>query len=195
MQMRPLIFAGAVLAFAAIAASAAAPYSAPIVLYTDIASGPNSGGENGHGAYLSIFGKNFGSVGLGSTVTVTIGGVAVDNYRYLGPSKGRADVEQITVQVGALGNPKPGIALPIQVVVDATGSNTNQTFVVNPGRMLFVDNVHGVDATAVPGDIAHPYRHVQVADTSKAAYGAMQAGDIIVMRGTSTLQVPRSTRA
>ena len=169
-----------------VGAQAAAPSSAPRVLYTDIASGPNTGGENGHGAYLSIFGKNFGNAGLGSVVKVTIGGVAVDNYRYLGPSKGRADVQQITVQVGALGNPTPGIALPIQVTVGATGSNTDQSFIVNAGRMLFVDNVHGIDSTAVPGDITHPYRHVQVADTSKAAYGAMQPGDIIVMRGTGT---------
>jgi hypothetical protein len=186
MRMRALIFAGIVLAFAAASAPAAMPYSAPLVLYTDIASGPNTGGENGHGAYLSIFGKNFGNSGLGSVVKVTIGGVAVDNYRYLGPSKGRTDVEQISVQVGALGNPTPGTALPIQVTVGATGSNTDQTFTVNPGRLLFVDNVHGVDATAVPGDVTRPYRHVQVADTSNAAYGAMQPGDIIVLRGTGT---------
>ncbi len=183
--MRAMSFAGIVLAFN-VAAAAAAPYSAPLVLYTDIASGPNTGGENGRGAYLSIFGKNFGNSGLGSVVKVTIGGVAVDNYRYLGPSRGRADVQQITVQVGALGNPAPGMALPIQVTVGATGSNTDQTFIVNPGRMLFVDNVNGVDATAIAGDIAHPWRHVQLADTSKAAYGAMQPGDIIVMRGTGT---------
>jgi len=170
----------------ATAAAIAAPIKTPIVLYTDIASGPNSGGENGRGAYLSVFGKNFGPTGLGTLVRVRIGGVEVDNYRYLGVAKGRPDVQQITVQIGALNNPTPGVALPVQVLVDNVGSNTDRTFTVNPGRMLFVDNVHGSDTTAVPGDIAHPYRHVQVADTSKAAYGAMQPGDIIVMRGTGT---------
>lgn len=164
----------------------AASSDAPIVLYTDIASGPNSGGENNHGAYLSIFGKNFGSSGLGSIVKVTVGGIEVDNYRYLGASKGRADMQQISVQIGALGNPTSGVALPIQVIVNGVDSNTDQTFVVNPGRMLFVDNVHGNDSTAVPGDITHPYRHVQVSDPTQAAYGAMQPGDIIVMRGTGT---------
>ena len=162
------------------------PVRAPVVLYTDIASGPNSGGENDRGAYLSVFGKNFGPIGLGTLVKVTIGGVEVDNYRYLGVAKGRADLQQITVQIGALNHPTPGVALPVQVLVDGVGSNTDQTFTVNPGRMLFVDNVHGNDVTAVPGDIAHPYRHVQVADTSKAAYGAMQPGDIMVLRGTGT---------
>ncbi len=166
--------------------AAGAVVDTPIVLYTDIASGPNSGGENGRGAYLSVFGKNFGTGGLGSAVKVTIGGVEVDNYRYLGAAKGRSDVQQISVQVGALGNPGPGTPLPVQVVVNGMSSNSDQTFTVNPGRMLFVDNVHGSDATAVPGDIAHPYRHVQVSSTTQAAYGAMQPGDIIVMRGTGT---------
>jgi hypothetical protein len=165
---------------------AVGPSVAPVVLYTDIASGPNSGGENGKGAYVSVFGKNFGSSGLGSDVRVTIGGVAVDNYRYLGPAKGRTDIQQISVQIGAVGNPSPGVALPVQVLVNGVGSNTDQTFTINPGRMLFVDNVHGDDSTAAAGDIAHPYRHVQAADTTLAAYGAMQPGDIIVMRGTGT---------
>ena len=164
--------------------AAAARSDAPIVLYTDIASGPNSGGENGRGAYLSIFGKNFGPTGLGTLVRVKIGGVEVDNYRALGVAKGRSDIQQISVQIGALNNPTPGVALPIQVLVDGVGSNTDRTFVVNPGRMLFVDNVHGDDIGAIAGDINHPYRHVQVNDTTKAAYGAMQPGDIVVMRGT-----------
>ncbi|MHB8744855.1 MAG: hypothetical protein ACYC9L_17330, partial [Sulfuricaulis sp.] len=37
---------------------------APYITYTDILSGPNTGGENNEGAYLSIFGKNFGGTGL-----------------------------------------------------------------------------------------------------------------------------------
>ncbi|HEX6833431.1 MAG TPA: right-handed parallel beta-helix repeat-containing protein [Rudaea sp.] len=163
-----------------------AAVTAPVVLYTDLASGPNSGGENDKGAYLSVFGRNFGGGGLGTRVKVLIGGVEVDNYRSLGAARGRGDIQRISVQIGAIGHPAPGVALPVQVVVAGVGSNTDQTFTVNPGRVLFVDNVHGVDATAVPGDIAHPYRHVQTASTSQAAYGAMQAGDIVVMRGTGT---------
>ena len=160
------------------------PSGAPFVLYTDIGSGPNSGGENNEGTYLSIFGKNFGSTL--SAVHVYIGGIEVNNYRYLGKSLGRTDIQEITVQIGSLGNPTAGSALPIKVIVAGVSSNTDQTFVVNPGRILFVDNVNGNDSTAVPGDITHPYRHVQTADTSQAAYGAMKPGDIIVMRGTGT---------
>jgi hypothetical protein len=46
--------------------SSVASSATPIVLYTDIQSGPLNGGENNKGIYLSIFGKNFGAAGLGT---------------------------------------------------------------------------------------------------------------------------------
>lgn len=154
---------------------------APLVLYTDVTSGPNSGGENNDGAYLSIFGKHFGTKGLGTAVKVFIGGVQVSNYRYLGPSRGRPDIEQISVQVGHLGDPKPGRPLPIMVVSNGRDSNTNHTFTVNPGRMLFVSQ-RGNDATAIPGDIERPYRYVQ--GGKNCAFDAARPGDTIVLLGT-----------
>lgn len=157
----------------------------PLVLYTDLLAGPNSGGENNKGCYLSIFGKNFGeSTGLGATTKVFIGGVEVANYRYLGPSSGRSDLEQLTVQVGALGNPVPGTALPIEIQVDGKQSTslTSQTFTVNPGKILFVSRT-GNDATAIAGDILHPWRHLQTPEGAlTGAWGAAQQGDVIVMR-------------
>jgi hypothetical protein len=157
--------------------------AAPKIIYTDIISGPNSGGENNKGAYLSIFGKNFGSTGLGTNVKVYINDVEVDNYRYLGISAGRSDIEQITVQIGAIGNPTPGFPLPVKVMVNGASSNTDHTFIVNPGKILFVDNVTGNDNTAAAGDITHPFQHVQTTNASAGAYGQVQPGDIIVMRG------------
>lgn len=159
---------------------------APILVYTDITSGPNYGGENGKGIYLSLFGKNFGKGGLGRTTKVLIGGVEVAEYRSLGISRARPDIQQLTVQVGALGKPKLGIPLPIKVVVNGIESNSDLTFTVNPGRILYVDNVKGNDVTAVVGDIHHPFRHVQTARLNEGAWGEMKPGDFIVMRGTGT---------
>jgi hypothetical protein len=68
------------------------------------------------------------------------------------------------------------------VTVNGVASNTDQTFMVNPGRMLFVSQ-SGNDSTAVPGDITHPYRHV--ANGGTGAFDVMQPGDTIVMRGTA----------
>lgn len=157
--------------------------AAPVVLFTDILSGPTAGGENNKGIYLSIFGRNFGTTGPGSTVKVYIGAAEVDNYRSIGVSRGAGTIQQITVQVGALGNSAAGTALPVKVVAGGLESNTDKTFMPNPGRILFVDNVAGNDTTAVIGDITHPFRHVQTPTLSQAAWGQVRPGDFIVMRG------------
>lgn len=156
---------------------------APVVLYTDIVSGPNSGGENNKGCYLSVFGTNFGTGLAASNVHVLVGGVEVDNYRYFGTSRGRPDIQQITAQIGALGNPTPGAALPVTVVVDGLASNADHTFTVNPGHMIFVDPINGNDATAQAGNIALPFQHVQIGnDFTAGAWGQVRAGDFIVLR-------------
>lgn len=180
----------------------------PLIAYTDIQSGPNTGGENGKGIYLSVFGKNFGSSGLGTTTKVFINDVEVDNYRYLGPSRGRQDIQQITVQIGSLGNPTPGAALPVKVAVNGVGSNTDQTFVVNPGNIYFV-SLSGNDSTGAPGSIASPYRTVQkntinnngvagcpinsgIQTVSAAGvWGLVRPGDFIVMRGGNWTDVSK----
>jgi hypothetical protein len=159
---------------------------APLLVYTDITSGPNYGGENNKGIYLSLFGKNFGKGGLGSAIKVYIGGVEVAEYRSLGTARARKDIQQLTVQIGALGKPKAGVPLPIKLIVNGVESNSDLTFIVNPGRILYVDNVKGNDATALAGDILHPFRHVQTARLNEGAWGEVRAGDFIVMRGTGT---------
>ena len=159
------------------------PAGAPVVLYTDALSGPTAGGEGNLGAYLSIFGKNFGSTGLGTTTKVFIGNAEVANYRYVGVSKvfNKLGVQQIAVQVGALGSAAQGVALPVKVVVGGVNSNTNVTFTPNPGRILFV-SLTGNDATAVAGDITKPWRFLQT-PARAGAYGVLRAGDHIVIRG------------
>ncbi len=158
--------------------------TSPLILYTDAISGPISGGENNLGTYLSIFGRNFGSAsGLGTITKVYIGNVEVANYRYLGPAavSGKLDIQQITVQVGALGNPILGQALPVRVEVNGIASNTDNTFTPNPGRILFV-SLSGDDATAVVNDITRPWRYLQT-PTRGGAYATLRAGDHIVIRG------------
>ncbi len=152
---------------------------APLVLYTDLPAGPTTGGENDLGAYVSIFGKNFGS--NASQVRVYFGNTEAAAYRYFGASKGRSDIQQITVQPGNVGTG----SLSIKVVVNGVASNTDQTFLVNPGDILFVDNVSGNDGTAVKGDIAHPWRTVQT-PSEGGALAAAGPGDVIVLRGKST---------
>src|SRR6476646_6620746 len=46
-----------------------APIAGLMIFYSDLTSGPNSGGENDKGAYVTIWGNGFGASQGGSTVT------------------------------------------------------------------------------------------------------------------------------
>src|SRR5215469_6485731 len=52
--------------------------AAPHIFFSDLESGPNSGGQNEKGAFVTIYGHGFGNERGSSTVTV--GGGPVDNY-------------------------------------------------------------------------------------------------------------------
>ncbi|MEO5686333.1 MAG: hypothetical protein ABIR54_03155 [Burkholderiaceae bacterium] len=148
-------------------------------------SAPTRGGENGLGGYLSIFGTNFGGVsGLGTTTKVTVGGVEVANYRYLGNAKvaGKIGLQQLTVQVGALGGAATGTPLPVKVSVGGFESNVDNVFTPTSGHVLFV-SLAGSDITAKLDDITHPYRYLENATARQGAYFAMGAGDQVVIRG------------
>lgn len=159
----------------------------PTILYTDITSGPNSGGENNNGAYLSIFGLNFGpDNALGTTAKVYIGGVEVAAYKYMGlavaqPFGTSQPLQQISVQIGAIGNPTSGTALPVTVDVNGAVSNKDHTFMVQPGDILYVSTT-GLQING-DGSFQNPYRKVQDTSTSDPAYGKAGPGDFIVMRG------------
>ena len=59
-----------------LAATAAFAQSVPpTIFYSDLASGPNSGGQSNAGAFVTIHGKGFGS-SKGSSIVTTGGGPA-----------------------------------------------------------------------------------------------------------------------
>jgi len=141
----------------------------PTILYTDIISGPNTGGEYNNGVYLSIFGKNFGSDI--NAITVTVGGGAVATKKYIGSSYGRTDIQQISVQLGA--STASGV---IKVSVDGMDSNIDKTFTVRAGDIFFV-STSGSDSNA--GSYASPFRTVNHA-IGQQLFGP---GDFVVIRG------------
>jgi hypothetical protein len=143
--------------------------AAPVIFYTDITSGPNTGGENNNGAYISIFGKNFGT-NL-SNVKVYIGGGEVARYMYLAPSYGREDVQQLSVQLGA--NTKTGA---IKVSVSGLDSNTDKTLTVRNGNMYYISQ-SGSDAGSC-GSFSSPCRTV-----NHAVRDLVHPGDLVIIRG------------
>jgi len=191
------------------------PPAGPIQLYTDITSGPIGcigvptacglyAGENDDGVYLAIFGKNFGTTGLGTTTKVYVDNIEVATYRpaqtalpNIGASRGRPDVQQINTQIGKFrlltNTGLDAQVLPIKVVTDgrvAVDPNS-LTFTVNPGNIYFV-STSGNDTTGT-GTFAAPFRTVQkgslgstfaiAAASVNGAWGQVRAGDFIVMRG------------
>lgn len=145
------------------------PFSAqsevkPKIFYTDIIAGPNSGGENNKGAYLTIRGKNFGNLRNGSTVT--IGGGEVGEYIKWSDDK-------ISVQLGSV------VSSGDIVLSTANGTEAApEVFTVRAGDFYFVSK-DGDNTTGTKNDITSPYR------TANFVMGLAEfdAGDFMVLRG------------
>jgi IPT/TIG domain len=106
------------------------PASAPAIFFTDLVSGPNSGGENGNGTILTLYGARFGATQGASTVTV--GGGLVASYKQWSDTK-------ISVALGAAaqtGN---------VVVTTANGPSNGTAFTVRAGN-IFCVSTSGNDA-------------------------------------------------
>ena len=95
----------------------------PRIYYSDLASGPNVGGKNNAGAFVTVYGSGFGSAQ--GTSTVTIGGVKAASYPIWSQTK-------VTFQLGQWA--KSG-----NVVINVSGVASNSVpFKVTPGRIYFV---------------------------------------------------------
>lgn len=132
-----------------ISSGASAQTAPPRVFFTDLTSGPNTGGENNNGTILTIYGRNFGA--LRGTSTVTVGGGSVGTYLlWGGKSKAgstAAQLEMISVAIGA--NAKTGTV----VVTTGAGSSTCEDtldgcqFTVRTGNLWCV-SLSGNDSSA-----------------------------------------------
>ncbi len=115
----------------------------PRLFFSDLISGPNSGGQNNRGVWVTIWGKGFGATQGSSTVTV--GGGAVDNYPLWSDTK-------IAFQLGsaaATGN--------IVVNVSGIGSSNGLPFTVRAGNIYFVAT-NGNDSNA--GSFSAPWKTI-----------------------------------
>jgi len=154
----PLVRSAALLLLAAAGAWAATPH----VFYTDLVSGPKTGGPNNAGAIVTIYGRGFGDVR--GTSTVTIGGAAAAAYPLWGDGK-------IAVQIG------PAAATGDLVVKTAAGPSNGAPFQVRAGNLFFVAR-NGSDTGG--GKFHAPWR------TMMRARDSMRPGDITyVMDGVA----------
>lgn len=115
----------------------------PRLFFSDLESGPNTGGENGKGAWVTVWGKGFGSTQGSSTVTV--GGRAVAGYPVWTDGK-------ITFQLGSA-----AATGSIVVNVAGVGATNGLPFTVRSGNIFFVATT-GNDANA--GTAAAPWKTI-----------------------------------
>ena len=139
-----------------------APIAGVRALFTDLLSGPNSGGQDGKGAFVTVYGNGFGAI-KGS---VTIGGGAADNLPIWTNTK-------ITFQLGAAA--KTG---DVVVVVPKKGASNALPFTVRAGNVVFVTST-GKDTN--DGTFANPWQTIPHAKDSlkpgDIAYLGVAAGD------------------
>lgn len=180
---------------------------APIILGTDIVAGPNTGGEDNKGTYIRVFGYNLGTFSgyTGGSNHLTIGGVEVDNYRYLQPAVGTVGsilgIDCLCAQIGSLSGLSAGVNYAVSVTVGGVGPQNDSSgghyldadgnpidFMINPGPIVFVSH-SGNDANS--GTISSPLRHLQTYNGSSQFSGAVYGP--VSGRTTSNQIVPGTT--
>lgn len=134
------------------------------IFFTDLVSGPNTGGQNNKGAFVSVYGNGFGATQGQSSVT--IGGGAADNCPIWTDTR-------VTCQLGSAA--KTG---NIVVNVAGKGASNGVLFTVRAGNIYFVSS-SGSDNN--DGSFAHPWKTIPKAKDSLAAgdiaYIGTHAGD------------------
>src|SRR5437870_323841 len=135
----------------------------PRIFFSDLESGPNTGGQNGKGAFVTIYGRNFGATR--GTSTATVGGGAVDNCPLWTDTK-------VACQLGPA-------AQTGNIVISVGGQASNGVpFTVRPGNIYFASPA-GSDTN--PGTFAAPFK------TPAKGKNALTPGDTLyLMDGINT---------
>jgi hypothetical protein len=146
----------------------------PTLFYSDLTDGPRTGGENNKGAYVCVYGRNFGA--SRGTSTITVGGVPVDNYPVWGD--GIAPARGDSKACFQLGNAAPTGATNLQMTVNGIASNTLPFYV----REDAADKIYCVSDTPLPAGSATP------SDSNNGHFGKCWASTDAAWMGASNVQ-------
>jgi len=142
--------------------------SGPVLFYSDLDSGPATGGEDGKdGAFLCVYGENFGAVRGASALAV--GGTVVAAYKLWFDPGAPYKPGHYAKACGQISHATPAGANVIQLTT-LHGSSNTLPFIVRPGKIYFVV-VNGQDKTG-NGSSRSPWR------TINRCRDAMNPGDI-----------------
>ncbi len=142
------------------------PIAGIALFFSDLTSGPNSGGQSDKGAFVTIWGNGFGDAKGDSTVT--IGGGTADNYPIWTNTK-------ITLQIGSLAQSGSIVAH-----IANKGDSNPLPFAVRAGKIYFVTS-SGNDSS--DGSFASPWMTIPKAKNAIApgdiAYLGVRMGDTL----------------
>ena len=170
--MKKLILILAVLLTSLVAIAQNVP---PAIFFSDLASGPNTGGQNSAGAFVTIHGKGFGA-SQGSS-TVTIGGGAAASYQSWSDTT-------VTFQLGSAA--KTG-----SIAINVGGATSNSIpFTVRSGSIYYVATT-GSDRnsgsyTAPWKTLAHAVISMRAGSTIYVENGYTQSTELLLSRSGST---------
>ncbi len=148
--------------------------AAPVLFFSDLESGPGTGGSDDLGAFVTIYGLRFGTARNASRVF--IGGKEVANYVAWNPAdeagkRSARKLERLIVQPG------PN-AVSGDIVVQVAGLASNPLpFTLRAGRIFLVDSTA---ASSGDGSFAAPF--ASLFDARSIA----EPGDIVYVKGTFT---------
>ena len=144
---------------------------APVLLFTDLTSGPATGGLDDHGAFVTVYGRRLHGA-QGQPATFTLGGQPLEVLE-LPPAAGTnatVGLDRFVFQPGSAG---ALIDAEYDLVATVDGVSTAPIpFRVRPGAIKFV-SPSAVGGTGTLGD---PF------DLETATQG-LSAGDVLVLRG------------
>ncbi len=169
------IGASLIIGFGTVANAQAA---APTIFFSDLESGPKTGGENNNGAFVTLYGNNFGT-----SPTVTVGGgqalIKLQPSNYLWYQK-------MTIQLGS--NATTGNI----VVTNSNGSSNGLPFMVRSGNIYFAGSQTGDKSSIIAcknalaaGDIC--YVRNGLSATSVENYSAS-----VILGAPGTTALPRA---
>ena len=137
--------------------------SQPVIFFSDLTSGPKTGGQNNKGVFVTIWGKNFGETKGASYVT--IGSSQADSYPEWSDTK-------VCFQLG------PSATTGNIILTTSNGTSNGITFTVRPGNIYFVDPKASTNGT---GSYSSPFSHLRyfhdIANPGDTVY--IRAGTII----------------
>lgn len=170
------IFWGVAFLLAFLACPLHAQGNLPVLLFSDLDSGPSTGGQNGGGAFVTVWGNNFGATR--GTGFVTVGSKPAVRYPHWSDTK-------IVFQLSA------GSQTGEITVTNSNGEISNPLkFSVRPGRIFFVSpNGTGDGSFSSPMSPITAYEEIRAGDTFYFRSGTYSAkfGDLNWSRSNYSL--------